>query len=63
MDIDDLIKRRKKSGLSRSKMCELIGYSKPWLEQFENKGERRVSKMFLNRYREVLERYEQLKMY
>ena len=63
MDIDNLIERRKKSGLSRRKLAKLIDYSIIWIKKFENDGERRVSQKFLFRYREVLERYEQLKLY
>ena len=60
MNIDDLINRRKKSGLSRRKLSKIIGYSVIWITMFENEGERRVSKDFIEKYRNTVKRYEKM---
>ena len=47
--IEDLIKERKKLGISVRRFSKIIGYSSNWIYQVE-RGERRISKHFVDAY-------------
>lgn len=57
--IEELVKRRKKIGISRRKLAMLMKekYSEVWIVKVEM-GEKRFSKRFLESYKEAIERCE-----
>lgn len=60
MDIETLIKKRKKLGISRKKIVVLMKgrYSVSWIEKIESRGERRFSPDFYKAYKEAIEKCE-----
>ena len=60
IELNSLIKQRRKMGMTRALLSKLTGYSIEWLVQVENNNERRVSPEFIEKYRNAVERYEKM---
>ena len=56
---EDLIKERKKLGISVQQFAKICGYSPIWIYLFE-RGEKKVSKRFLTAYSEAIENYKKI---